>query len=70
MRREDDETGVDSGTLGVEFEDELGCDAEVGAAAADGEEEVWVGCGACGDDGPGGCDDGCLGGLNEVMGAC
>ena len=51
----------------MEFKHKLDYDAKVGAAPADGEEEVWVRCGACGDDGAGCCDDGCLEGLNEEM---
>ena len=35
----------------MEFEDKLRYDAKVGAAAADREEEIWVRCGAGGDDG-------------------
>ena len=67
-RGKDEVTAIDCETLGVEFEDKLGCDAKVGAAAADGEEEVWMGCGAGGDDGTGCCDDGCLEGLNVMKG--
>ena len=68
-RCKDDQTGVDCGTLGVEFKDKLGYCAKVGAATTDCEEEVWMRCSAGGDDGARCCDDGCLEGLDVGMGA-
>jgi len=52
----------------MKFEDKFCYDAKVGATATDGEEEVWVRCGAGGDDGAARCDDRCLDGLNVEMG--